>query len=105
MLPPKRVLGPRAASLDNSAQYQRGVDAAEAERIRKDMLHALCPPRARQKIKIAGVVRNLEVHGRRQPLMLHHERADSSLDRAGRAERVSVVALGSAHGDGVRVIA
>src|SRR3954462_3037670 len=104
MLPPIRLLGPRAASLNNSAQYQRGVDAAEAERIRENVLHALCPPRARQKIKIAGVVRNLKIDGRRQPLVLHRQRADSSLDRAGGAERVPVVALRSAYGDGVRVI-
>src|ERR1700694_827091 len=100
------MLGPRRArSLDHSTQYQRGIDSAEAEGISKYVLDTLLPPRTRQKIKIARLVRNLKVDGGRQPLLLERERADGRLDRSGRAESVSVITLGPAHGDFIRAIA
>src|SRR5205085_3448026 len=84
---------PGAIISDHPPQNQRGVDAAEAERVGQHVLHSLLPPCSRQKIKIAGFVRNLKVDGRRQPFALYRQRANRSLDRAGRAKCVSVVAL------------
>ena len=69
------------------------------------MLHTLLPPGTWQKIKIAGLVRNLKVHRRWQPLTLHRQRANRRLDRARRAEGVPVVALGTAHRSSVGAIA
>src|SRR6202011_855197 len=99
-------MGPRRArSLDHSTQYQRGIDSAEAEGIGKYVLNALLPPRTRQKIKIARVVRNLKIDCGREPLLLERERADGCLDRSGRAESMAVVTLGPAHRDSIRAIA
>src|SRR3954469_16242451 len=95
----------RERGLDHSAQYQRGVDATEAEGVGEDVLHPLLPPRSRQKVKIAGLVRNLEVYGRRQPFLFQRQRADRGLDRARSAEGVAVVTLRSAHRNLVRAIA
>src|SRR6266566_6332126 len=50
-------------SLDHSAQHQRGVYSAEAERIREHVLHPFLPPGSRQKVKIACLVRNLKIDG------------------------------------------
>src|SRR5215208_6696971 len=87
----------RERSLDHPAQYQRGVYSAEAEGVREHVLYALLPPGARQKIKIAGFVRNLKVDSRRQPFLLQSKRADGCLDRAGGTECVAVVPLRPAH--------
>src|SRR6267143_2385247 len=102
---PLTSVGPRRArSLDHSTQYQRGIDSTEAKRVGEDVLDTLLPPRTRQKIKIAGLVRNLKIDCGRKPLLLQCERADGCLDRAGRAKSMTVVALGPAHRDFVRVI-
>src|SRR3954465_5977701 len=95
----------RERSLDHSAQYQRGVDSTEAEGVGEDVLHPLLPPGSRQKVKIAGLVRNLKIDRGRQPLLIKGERADRGLDRTRRAERVSVIALGSAQWDLIRAVA
>src|SRR6267378_7218917 len=80
----RKFVGPRCAgALDHPAQYQRGIYSAEAEGVGQDVLHSLLPPGSRQKVKIAGFVRNLKVHGRRQPLTLDRQRAYRRLYRAG----------------------
>src|SRR5438105_15833840 len=103
-----KVYGGAAArperSLDHPTQYQRGVDSAEAEGIRQHVLDALLPPGTRQKIKIAGFVRNLKVYGGRQPFVLHRQRTNRRLDGAGCAEGMSVVALGPTHRNSVGAI-
>src|ERR1700681_163618 len=99
-------MGPRRVrSLDHPTQYQRGVYSAEAEGVREYVLHALLPPGSWQKVKIAGLVRNLKVDGRWEPFALDRERADGRLDRSRCAECVAVVALGATHGNPVRPIA
>src|SRR6478672_2885809 len=95
----------RGDLLDHSAQYQRGVDSAEAEGVGEDVLDTLLPPGARQKIKIAGLVRNLKVDRRRQPLTLYCQSADCGFNRARCAQCVTVVSLGAAHRNAIRAIA
>src|SRR5205823_11580810 len=70
----------RERSLDHPAQYQRGVYSAEAERVRQHVLDAFRPPRLRQKVKITGLVRNLKIDGRWEPLLLQRQRANRGLD-------------------------
>src|SRR6266516_342688 len=95
----------RERSLDHPAQYQRGVDSAEAERVREHMLDAFRPPRLRQKVKITGLVRNLKIDGRWEPLLLQRQRAYRCLDSARCAERVTVVPFCTAHRNAVRAVA
>src|SRR5688572_578071 len=88
----------RELSLVDPAQHQRRVYSAEAEGVREDVLHSLCPARSRQKVKITGCVRNLKVDRRWKPFALECKSADRCLDRSRRSERVTVVALGPADG-------
>src|SRR6266852_4031647 len=99
-------MGPRRVrSLDHPAQYQRGVYSSEAEGVREHVLHAFLPPGSWQKVKIAGLVRNLKVDGGWQPFPLDRERADGRLDRPRCSERVAVVTLGATHRNPVGTIA
>src|SRR5688572_9274643 len=91
----------RELSLVDPAQHQRRVYSAEAEGVREDVLHSLCPARSRQKVKITGCVRNLKVDRRWKPFALECKSADRCLDRSRRSERVTVVALGPADGHAV----
>src|SRR5256714_6965542 len=101
---PLRKWRERARSSDHSTQNQRGVDSAEAERVGEHVLHSLFPPSSRQKIKIAGFIRNLKVDRGRQPLALDRQRANRRLDRARCAKSVAVVSLRSTQRNPVRTI-
>src|SRR5205814_583018 len=61
-------------------------------------------PLAAQAVQVAGRVGTLEVDGRGEPAPLHGERANRRLDRAARAKRVAVVALGAADAEPVGVL-
>src|SRR5690349_1702460 len=103
--PLKKVNGnPGAINSNHSAQNQRSVDSTEAERVGEHVLNSLLPPCSRQKIKIAGFVRNLKVNCRRQPFTVDCERANRRLDRAGSAECVAVVTLRPAEGNFIGAI-
>src|ERR1700716_2810187 len=102
----RKLMGPRRVrSLDHPTQYQRGVYSAEAEGVREYVLHAFLPPGSWQKVKIAGLVRNLKVDRRWQPFPLDRERANGRFDRSGCAECVAVIPLSSTHRNPVRAIA
>ena len=59
----------------------------------------------RHDIEIARRIGILIIDGRRNPLPIQRKCAKRRFDRAGRAERMRVIALGSAHGNALRVIA
>src|SRR5689334_17049695 len=87
-----------------SAKYEGRVDAAEAERIAQCVLNSRRPPFSRDVVEIAVVVGGVEIDRRGEPAALERKRANRGLERAGCAERVTVVALGAAHLQLTRVV-
>src|SRR5215210_3855849 len=81
------------------------VDSTESEGIRENVVDASAAAASGQKVKIARIIGNGEVHGRWKPFLLHRQRANCRLDRARRAERMAVISLCAAHRQTVRVVA
>src|SRR3989475_13024119 len=94
----------RAPASIGTSQHHRGVDPAESEGVGEHDVRRRRPALAAQAVQVAGRVGTLEVDGRGEPAPLHGERANRRLDRAARAERVAVVALGAADAEPVGVL-
>src|SRR5947207_6244431 len=86
-------------------QHYGGVDAAEAERVGEHHGRDGRAPLAAEAVEIASGGGPLEIDRGGEPAPLHGQSADRRLDRAARAERVAVVALGAADAQPVRVVA
>src|SRR5688572_23857318 len=94
----------RVGGSGRALQNETGVDTAEAERVREHAINPCWPACALNVVEITRRVRCGEVHGRGQPFLLKGECADGGLERAGRAERVTIVALCAAHGNARRMV-
>src|SRR5439155_1567588 len=75
---------------------EHGVGAAEAEGVGERGVDAGGPRLARDVVQVAGLVRLLEVDGRRQDAARQREHGVGRLDRARRAEQVPGHRLGRA---------
>src|SRR5690242_11392809 len=74
----------RARSGRFARQDQRGVLAAEAERIRHDSSHARIARLVTDDVELDGRIRDFIIDRRRNPLMLEREQRNHGFDRTGR---------------------
>src|SRR5438034_11223401 len=88
--------GRRYWELVRLLQNDSRIDTTEPERIAERVLDTLLTPRVRDVVEIAGRVRLVEVQCRGQPAALEGQSGNRDLERAGRAECVSIVALRAA---------
>src|SRR5882762_11272699 len=89
----------------NFAEDDAGVDPAEAERIAHNIIEFGRAAAIWHDVEIASRIGILIIDRRRDPLSIQRERTKCGLDRAGRAERMRVIALRSAHWNFARVFA
>src|SRR5438132_4086911 len=78
-------------------QNYRCVDPAKAERVADRVLHTLLASDVRDVVEVASITGIVEVERGWEPLPFERERGDRDLERAGRAQRVSVISLRAAH--------
>src|SRR5690348_11649089 len=57
----------------HATKHKCSVDTAKTERVGENVLYPLGPSSSRQKVKIAGLVGNIEVHSGRQPFPVDGE--------------------------------
>src|SRR5207237_9985158 len=81
----------RGSSSIRSLQYYRRIDAAKAERIAQRELYLLFAADVRDVVQVAALAGLVEIERRRQPIALQRERRDRELERAGRAQRMTIV--------------
>src|SRR5436309_2113531 len=86
-----------------SLEQQRGIRAAEAERVGERILNRQLAVRVRHVIEVAAVVRHLRGDGRRGDLMATREDGDAGFEAAGGAEQVARHRFGRGHGELVGV--
>src|SRR5690348_5018712 len=80
------------------ANDERGVVAAEAERVRQRDVELRCVTRlVRNVVEIAVGIRRFVVDRRRELAVVHGKRGEDRLDRAGRTEAVTGRALRRRH--------
>jgi hypothetical protein len=83
-----------------TAEQQRGVDTAAAERIAEKILGIGRPARTADVIQVASGIGGLQIDGGRKPAVPAGQGADGGLDGTTRAERMTVIPLGAAHRQG-----
>src|SRR4029077_6573267 len=93
----------RSSSSLKPFEQERGVRAAEAERVRQRVLDLHRALDLRDVVEVAVLVRAIEVHGRGRDLVVHGKRGDARLQTSGGTEQVSGHRLGGRHGQLRRV--
>src|SRR5260370_27597956 len=87
------------------AEDDAGIDAAESERIAHNIIQLGGAAAIWHDVEIASRIGILIIDRRRDPLSIQPDCTKCSFDRAGRAERMRVIALRSAHWHFARLFA